>query len=175
MNDTAFTAAKSLGDRMSPGRAADEYRDYLVRYQLEMTKFRSYARTALEDLLAGVDSSFSSDVQAALQDIEGRFPGLADEVRRAGKPSGADSGGKSGGCFVATAVYGSPMAKEVAALRSYRDTVLVSSPFGTALVRLYEIVGPRLASVISPHPWMRALVRSVLLRPILWVIGRRCN
>jgi len=38
------------------------------------------------------------------------------------------------GCFVATAVYGSTEAPEIAPLRAYRDYVLLTKAFGRSLV-----------------------------------------
>jgi hypothetical protein len=70
-------------------------------------------------------------------------------------------------CFVATAVYGSPMAQEVQVLQHYRDAVLTSSPLGRALVRLYEEVGPRAASLIEGREGTKTLIRACLLRPLV--------
>jgi hypothetical protein len=44
-------------------------------------------------------------------------------------------------CFIATACYGSPMAKEVQALRYFWDHYLLKSPAGRTYVRFYESSG----------------------------------
>ena len=77
---------------------------------------------------------------------------------------------KSGGCFVATAVYGTPTAREVQVLREYRDTILLHTCAGRAFVRVYQRLGPNLAEAISGRPIAVRLVRVLLLRPVLWFV-----
>jgi len=79
---------------------------------------------------------------------------------------------KTSGCFIATAAYGSPIAPEVVVLRSFRDDVLLRSETGSALVEFYYVLSPPVASLISRIGFLRALVRAVLLRPILRVLKR---
>jgi hypothetical protein len=53
---------------------------------------------------------------------------------------------KSGGCYVATCVYGSYDCPEVWTLRRFRDSSLKSSPFGRLFVRLYYFLSPTLVN-----------------------------
>jgi ribosomal protein L7/L12 len=69
---------------------------------------------------------------------------------------------KSGSCFVATAVFADANAPEVAALRHWRDTRLMHSQGGLLFVRLYEVIGPRLAQVVLRQPWLRRWLRPLL-------------
>jgi hypothetical protein len=73
------------------------------------------------------------------------------------------------GCFIATAVYGTPMAEEVQVLRRFRDECLLAIAPGRLLVDAYYSVSPRLAGFISEHPALKPAVRAGLL-PAL-VIG----
>ena len=73
-------------------------------------------------------------------------------------------GGGSGGCFVATAVYGTPMAKEIVFLREFRDHYLLKRKSGEALVACYYWFGPIAAVVIQRLP--------LLKRPTRYFIGR---
>lgn len=50
---------------------------------------------------------------------------------------------KSGGCYVATAVYGSYDCPEVWVLRRFRDNSLMTTQLGRWLVRAYYAVSPR--------------------------------
>jgi hypothetical protein len=54
-----------------------------------------------------------------------------------------------GGCFVATAVYGSYDAEAVRVLRLWRDRTLASSITGRIFIRLYYFVGPWLARLVE--------------------------
>ncbi|HOL22856.1 MAG TPA: hypothetical protein PLQ41_08415, partial [bacterium] len=73
-------------------------------------------------------------------------------------------------CFIATAAFGTPMAKEVVRLREFRDRYLVKSRAGCAFVRWYYRHSPSLAEYIRQRRWARVLVRGAL-RPLLWIVS----
>jgi len=75
------------------------------------------------------------------------------------------------GCFVATATYGSPMAKEVMTLRSFRDQVLSQYYFGRKMVEIYYIVSPPIAEYICKSP-IAKYVSRVFLAPIIYLVKR---
>jgi hypothetical protein len=75
-------------------------------------------------------------------------------------PSGADapappSGAGGGGCFIATATYGSPWHPHVNILRAFRDQYLLTNSVGARLVRLYYTYSPPIAEYIREHPIAR--------------------
>lgn len=72
------------------------------------------------------------------------------------------------GCFIATAAYGTPLAREVQLLRSFRDRYLVTCAPGRAFVAWYYSHGPAWAHSIAEHPWLKAPVRAALLPAILF-------
>jgi hypothetical protein len=76
-----------------------------------------------------------------------------------------DGGG--GGCFIATAAFGSPLAAEVEVLRQFRDQRLLGHTAGQLVVGLYYQLSPPLAAVIATHGGLRAATRTAL-RPIIW-------
>jgi len=80
-------------------------------------------------------------------------------------PSGlsADTGGGGGGCFIATAAYGSFVEPEVKVLRAFRDRYLLTTSAGKALVRFYYAFSPPVADALSNHDALRGLVRWGLL------------
>jgi hypothetical protein len=82
----------------------------------------------------------------------------------AGSSSGGGGGG--GGCFIATAAFGTPMAKEVRVLCKFRDEYLLTNYWGTRFVKLYYRNSPPIANYIAKHDELRAMVR-VLLRPLI--------
>ena len=67
------------------------------------------------------------------------------------------------GCFIATAAYGTPMAKEIEILREFRDEYLLTSPVGQTLVDLYYRVSPPMAEFITEHPSLKPIVRAGLV------------
>jgi hypothetical protein len=68
-----------------------------------------------------------------------------------------------GGCFIATAAYGSPMAEELDTLRAFRDEYLLTNPLGEALVEGYYSASPPIAEFIAERPELRALIRAGLV------------
>lgn len=78
------------------------------------------------------------------------------------------SGGSSAGCFIATAAYGTPFAKEIEILRKFRDTKIVKTKTGRAFVRYYYRHSPVIADFIRNKPKTKAFVRG-LLKPIVWL------
>jgi len=73
-------------------------------------------------------------------------------------------------CFIATAAYGSPLSPAVVHLRDFRDSILLSSPKGRALVCHYERLSPPIAAFISVRPWFRFIVRHTIIFPLLLII-----
>jgi hypothetical protein len=67
-----------------------------------------------------------------------------------------------GGCFVATAAFGSLAANTVCNLTSIRDRITNSSTVGQSLVSLYYSTSPNAAEAEKRSPAFRALVRNWL-------------
>ena len=73
------------------------------------------------------------------------------------------------GCFIATAAYGSALAPQVATLRDFRDTRLLTNAAGRWFVTQYYAHSPPLADYIRERDGLRAFVRAVLW-PIVAVV-----
>ncbi len=82
-----------------------------------------------------------------------------------GQPSSGGGGG--GGCFIATAAYGSPLAKEVHVLREFRNRYLLTDNLGQLFVSQYYRLSPPVADAIAASETRRAVARGVL-RPVIW-------
>lgn len=65
-------------------------------------------------------------------------------------------------CFIATAAFGSPMAKQVNILRQFRDRYLLTNAFGRRFVSWYYRNGPVAANFIKDKPLAKAAVRIAL-------------
>jgi len=76
----------------------------------------------------------------------------------------------SEGCFIATAAYGTPTAEQIDVLREFRDVVLLESTAGSQFVALYYQLSPPVADFIAGNELLRALVRELLVDPIVWVV-----
>ena len=73
-------------------------------------------------------------------------------------------------CFIATAAYGTPAAREIQVLRDFRDDVLLKSSAGQDMVGFYYAASPPMADYIAAHEWLRTVVREVLIDPIVWLV-----
>ena len=104
------------------------------------------------------ESDFSGEVSAVTGD----------------EPDPAPSGGSTltlidsedsirGGCFIATAAYGSYLNPHVTILRDFRDTLLIPSSLGRKLVHLYYRYSPRIANRVGGNRTVRFLTRQALL------------
>jgi hypothetical protein len=82
--------------------------------------------------------------------------GLATQSAVENKDS---QGGGGGGCFIATAAYGSPFESHVKLLRKFRDSCLMPTEMGRAFVKLYYKYSPGLADVIARHDTLKLLTR----------------
>ncbi len=79
-------------------------------------------------------------------------------------PEYSDPIGKSGGCFVATAVYGSYDCPQVRTLRRYRDTVLYPTWYGRAFIRVYYAMSPALVRRFGQSRAFAGIFRPLLDR-----------
>ncbi len=79
-----------------------------------------------------------------------------------------DAGGGPGGCFIATAAFGSYENRWVWVLRDFRDQVLLHHDSGRSFVEWYYANSPPAADWIAAHGWARALTR-VALAPLIIV------
>lgn len=67
-------------------------------------------------------------------------------------------------CFIASAAYGSPLAKEVEVFRWYRDKILKQSSFGRLAIEVYYFMSPFLAEMVHQNVYFRQWSRSTLDR-----------
>jgi hypothetical protein len=72
----------------------------------------------------------------------------------------------TGGCFIATAAYGTPIASEIQVLRNFRDRTLQMTRFGRQLIAFYYQKSPGIAQKIAASPLHKKIVRG-LLHPIV--------
>jgi hypothetical protein len=72
-----------------------------------------------------------------------------------------------GYCFIATAAYGTETASQLDILRDFRDQVLLKNALGSRFVEAYYKVSPPVADFIAKNDFLRAVVREVLVDPVV--------
>ena len=110
--------------------------------------------------LTELDSNATYEFTAQLKGsgiVEGTPLQFTTDTSSVPSPSG------SGGCFIATAAYGTPMAEEIEILREFRNKYLLTNPVGQTLVDFYYKVSPPIAEFITEHPVLKPIVRAGLV------------
>lgn len=72
----------------------------------------------------------------------------------------------SGGCYVATAVYGSYDCPQVWTLRRYRDYTLAETWYGRAFIHIYYAISPTLVKWFGHTEWFKQLWKEKLDRMV---------
>jgi len=120
-------------------------------------------------VISGLEAGATYYLAVTAYDDSRNESGFSNEiVYAASAGSGAES--SSGNrCFIATAAFGSPMAPEVALLRAFRDTWLLTNAPGRIFVDFYYRVSPPIADFISRDENRRQIARLALM-PLIYCV-----
>ena len=100
---------------------------------------------------------------AAKYFVENHANGVWEEYDLNKKAYGNSSGSsQSGGCYVATAIYGSYDCPQVWTLRRYRDSILAATWYGRTFIRSYYAVSPTLVKWFGKKEWFKYLWKPTL-------------
>jgi len=118
----------------------------------------------LTDISWPTDPDRWEAARAELADIiESELPHGDDDDSSVGNGGGSGRGG----CFIATAAYGSPMAKEVVVLRNFRENVLLRNSLGRTFVKSYYEISQPLTNYIRDHQISRTAT-ILALTPVIY-------
>lgn len=97
------------------------------------------------------------------------FATIDEPIRNASRSSSSGSrpttsSSSNGGCYIATAVYGSYDCPEVWTLRRYRDNTLDRTLFGRLFIQLYYLVSPSMVKWFGRSMWFKSILRKPLDR-----------
>jgi hypothetical protein len=81
---------------------------------------------------------------------------------------GGEEDGKKGGCFIATAAYGSRIHPYVSNLRDFRDRYLIQKKLGRKIVDQYYKYSPFIADIIAKNKALKIVVRISLFPMIVF-------
>jgi hypothetical protein len=88
---------------------------------------------------------------------------LARMVSHTTNATGPPSNDRFGGCFIATAAFGTPLEKHVSILREFRDRCLLTTSAGKAFAKFYYEVSPPMAGIIAQNGGLRFITRCILM------------
>lgn len=98
--------------------------------------------------------------------IRDKYPDIPDPKIEAPTPiieNTTFTNTKSGGCYVATAVYGSYDCPEVWTLRRYRDYSLAETWYGRAFIHAYYAISPTIVKWFGDTDWFKRMGEKGLI------------
>ena len=91
----------------------------------------------------------------------------ANELRKFANDSSFKTSKQSGGCYVATAVYGSYDCPEVWTLRRYRDYDLAKTFWGSLFIKVYYSLSPTFVKLFGNKKWFKMVFKGRLDRFVI--------
>ena len=131
------------------------------KYILKGAKMHGCKIKVLDSLGRKRKSGYLYDFLKVLSEEQQNQIILMDPSLKPAKPSG---------CFIATAVYGSPFYPDVCILRQFRDETLVQSKFGRWFIRNYELMSPPIANWLRDRPIIRYIIRGLIIYPLVTLV-----
>jgi len=136
-------------------RVITELMDYME--QSIIYRFASVSFSQRPPLVA-LDMIISA-MKREMHRLEEEDPSLKEESVNQIEGSSVNS---SGGCYVATAVYGSYDCPQVWTLRRFRDYSLAKSWLGRSFIRFYYATSPTLVKLFGHTKWFNVGCRKIL-------------
>ena len=110
----------------------------------EQAEELNYLAVMIQGMMEVSFQAMKRDLQSASKMGSGPLDG------QSGAPQRPAAQSKNGGCYVATAVYGSYDCPEVWVLRRFRDNRLAKRRLGRAFITFYYLVSPRALRIAGP-------------------------
>ncbi len=124
-----------------------------------------------KSILNGIQSAFDQigiDITISIAEYGEPIPdvevGTGRNARTSYTSTSSSSSSSSGGCYIATAAYGSYDCPQVWVLRRYRDNKLAKSTAGRAFIKCYYAISPKLVKAFGGFDAVNKANRSWLDR-----------
>ena len=121
-------------------------------------KIREFTRDRM-DVTVASKNAYNTDIVAMHEEIKKIHPDHEVPVFETIQES-------SGGCYVATAVYGSYDCPQVWTLRRFRDYTLAETWYGRAFIRTYYAISPTLVKWFGHTEWFKKMWKGRLDRMV---------
>jgi hypothetical protein len=118
------------------------------------------------------DREMQRNTNRILAQGDRRSRDILDDLAQKNHDRVMSNSGGGGGCFIATAAYGTPLAPEINVLRNWRDNSLSKTWFGRLFVKVYYNTSPPIARFIAKRESLKRLVRGCL-KPMIRQLKRK--
>ena len=135
----------------------EELMNLAEQIAMQWIEFQKALNTRLNALGTHIDEQTLAKFQEILNRIKQGLP-ANKQVDITGEKMSNDGGG----CYIATAIYGSYDAPEVLVLRHYRDETLSKYYFGRLFISVYYLLSPPIARRLRNATTINKMVRSIL-------------
>ncbi len=133
-------------------------------------EYSADAGAGTEFIIRGLQDGITYYFATTAYDSNNNESEFSSEAVLASSTAPSSPSAEGGNCFIATAAYGSNLAPEVRALRTFRDEHLMTSAPGRLLVNAYYSISPPIANFIKDSIFLRALTRW-FLSPLVYAIN----
>ncbi|MCI5131502.1 MAG: hypothetical protein D3904_08240 [Candidatus Electrothrix sp. EH2] len=166
LEQTLNAGAKPLLSTITPNIKSAGYQP--ENYNPGIINLAQNGKTTLIDTYSNVVSDWSNLT------VDGVHPNENGSVKIArgfysqlvNTQNAVSQGSGGGGCFIATAAYGTALEPQVVLLKKFRDIYLLTNRPGFYFVKLYYTYSPPIADFIRRHDIIRCAVR-ICLFPLL--------
>lgn len=115
-------------------------------------------------LAVGLNEEYTNKYAAIIRKYEPDYQ--IPERPKTDKNTSSGSNASTGGCYVATAVYGSYDCPQVWTLRRYRDYTLAETWYGRAFIHTYYAISPTLVKWFGHTEWFKKMWKGKLDRMV---------
>lgn len=140
----------------------EQLHSIILNYEEKVKKYEPDYSVPLPDY-----SIYASPLHVLLRQMSSKinYYGRANE-NKGGKYASSETSSSGGGCYVATAVYGSYDCPQVWTLRRFRDYELAETWYGRAFINTYYAISPTIVNWFGNTIWFKKMWRKTLDRMV---------
>ncbi|MCD8289882.1 MAG: hypothetical protein LUC91_00080, partial [Prevotella sp.] len=156
-NEQQLSACYTIGAAMGVMEKMDEF-DMESEYR--MKRYNPNRST-----LSGISNNF-------LRSLESTYHTTPTTSRPYSSTSSSSS---SGGCYIATMVYGNYSHPQVMVLRNFRDEYLAKRGWGRKFIKFYYKYSPRLVEKLKDHKGINLMIKGILDKFIIFLKSKKLD
>lgn len=144
------------------GTTRDQLHNIILEYEVKIKRYEPGYSVPLPDY-----SIYASPIHVVLRKMSSKinYYGRANE-NKSGKYASGETSSSGGGCYVATAVYGSYDCPQVWTLRRFRDYELAKTWYGRAFIHTYYAISPTIVKWFGNTTWFKKMWKGTLDRMV---------